>query len=116
MEGLGVLQRFNFLARRGVDMATGAIGCWLVMERVTRDRAGSFVGGTLGRLCRLMSERTLGTPSVVCDSVGVGDVAAVMSSNALRLVMSWVGAVMPLSAVAHAATACMSLSVGVREG
>jgi len=89
-------------------MVTGAIGCWLVMERVTQDGAGSFVGGTLRGLGGLLSERNLGTPPVVCDLVEVGEVAAVMSSNALRLVMSWVGAVIPLSAAAHAATACMS--------
>jgi hypothetical protein len=83
---------------------------------VTRDNAWSFVGGTLGRLGGLLSARTLGTLSAVCDLVGVGEVAAVMSSNALRLVMSLVGAVIPLSAAGHAETACMSLSVGVREG
>ena len=60
--------------------------------------------------------RTLGTPSEVCEVVGMGEVAAVMSSNDLRSVMSLVGAVMPLSAAAHAEKACMSLSVGVREG
>ena len=27
VEGLGGLRRFNFVARRGVDMATGVIGC-----------------------------------------------------------------------------------------
>ena len=43
-------------------------------------------------------------------------VAAEVFSNALRVVMSWVGAVMPLSAAAHAAMACMSLSAGVRAG
>ena len=116
VEGLGGLLRFNLVARHGMDMATGAIGCWFFMTRVTRNGAGSFVGGTLGRLGGLLSERTLGTPSVVCDSVVVVEGAAVMSSNALRSVMSWVGAVMPLSAAAHAATACMSLSLGVREG
>jgi hypothetical protein len=83
---------------------------------VTRDNAWSFVGGTLGRLGGLLSARTLGTLSAVCDLVRVGEVAVVMSSNALRSVMSLVGAVIPLSAAAHAETACMSLSVGVREG
>ena len=115
-EGLVGLRRLNLVARRGVDMATGAIGSWLVMERVTWDGVGFFVGGTLGRLGMLLSEHTLGTASVVCDACGVGEVAAVMSSNSLRSVMSWVGAVIPLSAVAHTATACMSLSVGVRDG
>jgi len=115
-EGLVGLCHFNLVARRGVDMATGALGSWLVMERVTWDGEGSFVGGTLGRLGGLLSARTLGTPSVVCDAFGVGEVAAVMSNNSLRSVMSWVGAVIPLSAVAHTATACMSLSVGVRDG
>ena len=82
VEGLGGLRRLNFVARRGVDMVTGAIGCWFCMERVTRDGAGLFVGGTLGRLGWWLRERTLGTRSVVCDSVGAVEGAAVMSSNA----------------------------------
>ena len=89
---------------------------WLVMERVTRDEAVSLVGGTLGRLGGWLIARTLGTPSVVCEGVVMGKEAAVMSSNALRSLMSLVSAVMPLSATAHAETACMSLSAGVREG
>ena len=113
------LRRLSLVARHVIEMATGAIGSWvvcLVMERVTRDDAVSFVGGTLGRLGGLQRVCTLGTQTAMCDLVGVSEVAAVMSSSALRSVMSLVGAVMPLSAAAHAETACMSLSVGVREG
>ena len=115
-EGMGGLRLLTFVVRRGLGMATGAIGGWVCMERVLRDGAGSFWGGTLGRLGELRRGGTLGTPSVVCGAVAVVEDAAVMSSNAFRSVMSWVGAVMPLSAAAHAAIACTSLSVGVREG
>ncbi len=113
------LHRLGLVAGHSVGMATGVVGGWfnwLVMERVTRDEAVSVVGSTLGRLGGLLIVRTPGTPSEVCEVVGMGEVAAVMSSNALRSVMSLVGAVMPLSAAAHAETACMSLSAGVREG
>ena len=113
------LRRLGLGAGRGVGMTTGAGGgcfSWLVMERVTRDKAVSLVGGTLGRLGGLLIARTLGTPPLVCEWVGMGEEAAVMSSNALRSLMSLVGAVMPLSAAAHTETACMSLSAGVREG
>ena len=107
------LRRLGLAAGRGVGMASRVVGGrlnWLVMDRVTRDVAVSIVGSTLGRLGGLLVVRILGTLSEVCE------VVAVMSSNALRSLMSLVGAVMPLSAAAHAETACMSLSVGVREG
>jgi len=113
------LRRLGLVAGHDVGMVTNVVGGWfnwLVMERVTQDEAVSVVGSTLGRLGGLLIMRTLGTLSEVCEVVGMGEVAAVMSSNALRSVMSLVGAVMPLSAAAHAETACMSLSVGVREG
>ena len=113
------LRRLGLVAGRDLGMATNMVGGWfnrLVMGRVTRDEAVSAVGSTLERLCGLLIMRTLGTLSEVCEVVGVGEVAAVMSISALRSVMSLVGAVMPLSAAAHAETACMSLSVGVREG
>ena len=114
--GLEGLQHFDFAERRDVGMATGASDSWLVMERVLRDRVGSVVVCTLGRPSELLLGCTLGTLTLVCYALGVIMVAAVMSSSALRAVMFWFGIVMPLSAVAHAATACMSLSAGVRAG
>ena len=114
--GLEGLQRFDFAEKRDVDMATGASDGWLVMERVKRDRVGSCGVCTLGRLGGLLLGCTLGTLAPGCCAVGVVLVAAVVFSKALRAVMSWVGAVMPLSAAAHATTACMSLLAGVRAG
>ena len=109
----GSLRHLVLGVGRGAGMATGVVDVrlgWLVMERVMRCMAMSVVGSTLGSPAAVLVVRTLGTQSEVFE------VDAVMSSSALRSVLSLVGAVMPLSAAAHAETACMSLSVGVREG
>ena len=48
--GLEGLQRFELVERCSFDMTTGACVGGLVMERVMRDRVGSFGVCTLGRL------------------------------------------------------------------
>jgi len=48
--GLEDLRCFDLVERHGFDMTTGACVGGLVMERVMRDRVGSFGVCTLGRL------------------------------------------------------------------